>query len=178
MPPSNGQYRISALHCLGLLHLDGGDLDEAERCADLAEPLLRRAAGPQDRGKFLWFRAALCRRRGRLVESESLFRQVVDVLLRHHHGEAALAAVELIQVVVEQRKPGEAQRICQSLWPLLEPLERNPLIGAAFGELLRAGARGSLDLDLMKRIKASIESEKTRRDAKARPRWRALAVKA
>ncbi len=177
LPESEGQYRIGAWQTLGLVHLDLGDLDMAERCADRAAPLLKLAAGPQDRGKFLWFRAALYRQRGRLDESERLFRQVVEIFRKLHHGEAALSAVELVQVILEQGKPGEARQFCRSMWPLLEPLERNPIIGAAFGELLRSGARGSLNLDLMKRIKARLEDEQNRRDARARQRWRALAVR-
>ncbi len=125
---------------------------------------------------MLWLSASICRKLGQLEEAESHLRRVVAIFRGLHLGEAALAAVELVQLLLERAKPAEARQFCRSLQPLLEPLEQNPIIGAAFGELLLAGFRGSFGVDLCKRIRSRIEDARTRRDAAARRRWRALAV--
>ncbi|MEE8522714.1 MAG: hypothetical protein V3T72_02185 [Thermoanaerobaculia bacterium] len=118
--------------------------------------------------------ALIARKRGQLGESERSLRQALDIFRGIHLGEAALAGVELVQVILEQGKPGEARQVCESLHPLLEPLERNPIIAAAVGELLAASFSGSLALNLVKRIKARIKD--AAEDAAARRQWRALAV--
>jgi tetratricopeptide (TPR) repeat protein len=169
--PLESPSRVATLQGLGLVYLARGQLDEAEQYAELAEPF---ATSADHRAKILWLRASICRKNGRLDESAELFRQVVDAFQGSHFGEAALAAVELVRVLLEQGKPGEARKVCRSLFPLLGPLEPNPIISAAFGELLQAGAFGSLSLDLVKRVKAKLEE--ARRDVKARRQWRALTV--
>jgi tetratricopeptide (TPR) repeat protein len=171
LPGTEGEYRFSVLHGLGLIHLNSGKLDEAERDAKFLEPLAKSA---EEKAKLLWLRASICRKSGCLDESTALFHQVIEKFRGLHVGEAALAAVELVRVLLEQGKPGEARQVCRSLFPLLEPLEPNPIISAAFGELLQTGAFGSLSLDLVKRVKAKLED--ARRDVKARQQWRALKV--
>ncbi len=156
---------------LGLVHLHLGELDAAEGCVEFAEPL---ATSDHRRVKLLWLRASICRKRGRRSEAEILLREVVEIFRGIHHGEAALSACELVGVVLEQGKPAEAARICRSLRPLLEPLRQNRIVDAAMGELVRAGANGSLSLDLVWRIKAAIGAE--RNNARTRREWRALAT--
>ncbi|MEE8525041.1 MAG: hypothetical protein V3T72_13985 [Thermoanaerobaculia bacterium] len=172
IPESLPASRLGALQTLGIVSLDLGDVSAAERCAALADPL---AVVPQWRAKLLWLRARIARKRGQLEESARLLRQALDIFRTVHIGEAALIAVELVQVTLEQGKPGEARQTCGSLHPLLASLEENPIIGAAVAELAAASFAGSLGLDLVERIKARIKDARAG-DAKARQQWRALAV--
>lgn len=89
-----------------------------------------------------------------------------------HHGEAALAAVELAQVLIEQGRLAEVAKFCRSLRPLLEPLRQNRILDAAMGALVRAGAYGPLSLDLVRQIKATIKAQAS--NARARRAWHAL----
>ncbi len=173
LPESLKGYRFGASQGLGIVHLHRGELAAAERCAELAEPL---AVDLDDyaRAKVLLLRSRIARKLGRLDDSEGNLRRALDIFRGVHLGEAALAAVELVQVILEQGKPGEARQVCESIHSLLEPLERNPIIAAAVGELLTASFSGSLALNLVKRIKTRIKD--AAEDAAARRRWRALAV--
>ncbi len=169
LPDSAPQYRLAAYCNLAHVYLAIGEPHEAQRCQFLAEPFVQ-FADSQDRAKVHWLRATVSRQLGQLAESEQYYRQSLEMFRRLHHGEAALCGVELVRVVIEQGKPAEAARICQELWPLLEPLQSNRIVEAAVGELLRAGARGSLSLDLVRQVKARLEGERARRP------WRALEV--
>ncbi|MEE8526248.1 MAG: tetratricopeptide repeat protein, partial [Thermoanaerobaculia bacterium] len=171
LPDSEHQYRLAAFCNLGYGYLASGDPHAAERCLSPADPLVK-LAGSQDRAKVMWLRASICRKLGRLDESENWLRQVLEVFRGLHAGEAALAACALLRVVLEQNKPAEATRICRSLRPLLEPLRQNRIVDAAVGELVRVGAYGTLSLDLVRQVKAAIEAER----ARTRREWRALAV--
>ena len=173
LPESLADNRLTALCTLGSSYLAIGDPIAADELLSSAAPLAD-STGKQDQAKVLWLRASVCRQQGQRQKAERLLRYVVDIFRGLHFGEAALAGVELVRVLLEQGKPGEAQQVCNSLLPLLDPLEQNPIVEAAFGELLRAGARGSLCLALTRQIKASIEGERT----KASRQWRALAVTA
>ncbi len=169
LPESLPRIRYSALHSLGEVYLDLNELDMASRTVELATPLAV-LAGSQDRGKLLWLQASICRKHGRLAESEALFRQVVEVFRTLHPGEATLASLELVEVILEQGKAREAWQVCLSMFPLEE---ENPIISAAVGKLIRAGV-GGLHLERVRRVKAQLEDAK--RDARTRREWCALAM--
>ncbi len=173
LPESEPRYRLAAFCNLAYGYLAIGAPPGAERCLTSAEPLVSSAA-TQDRAKVQWLRASICRKLGRLDESERALRQVLEVFRGLHAGEAALVGCDLVRVILEQGKPAEAVRVCQGLRPLLEPLRPNRIVDTALGELLLAGAVGSLSLDLVRRVKATITAQ--RNDVRARRAWRALTM--
>lgn len=172
LPEKEILQRFAALHGLGYFYLNGGDVAAAERFAELAEPVATTA---DHRARLLWLQAAICRKCGRLDQAENKLRLVVEAFRGRHHGETALSSVELLEALLEQAKPAEAWRVCQTLYALFEPLKCYPIIGAALTELLRGGAHG-LHLEQVRQVRATISSQRRRNDARARQLWRALAV--
>ena len=80
---------------------------------------------------------------------------------------AALAVLDLAEVQLEQGKPGDAWQTCRAMYGLVQPLQRIPIIAGALVELLQLEERG-LSLDLVSRVRRTIERESRRRDARAR----------
>jgi len=173
LPESESRFRLAAFCNLAHGYLAIGEPQEAERRLSAAEALVSEAALP-DQAKVVWLRGSIYRKLGRLDESERAMRRVVEVFRKLHVGETALAACDLVRVILEQGKPAEAARVCQDMRPLLEPLRSNRIVDAAVGELVLAGAVGSLSLDLIRRVKGTIAAQ--RNDARARRAWSALGV--
>ena len=173
LPENETRHRLAALHSLGLLYLDCGSLAEAEGCVSSAEPLAEDA-GLMNQGKLRWLRGLIAHKRTQLLEAERDLRQAFDIFRQIHPGEAALSAVDLIKVLLKSEKPGEARQTCWSMLPLLGPLEENPIICAAVGDLVRTGLHGVLTLDSTREIEARIKAEQ-RKNARTRRQWHALA---
>ncbi len=163
-------YSYRSLCCL--------DLGEHRRAQGFAEAAEKLPVIPWDRGKLSWIRANIARKLGDRSEAVEHLRRGAETFRTLHYGDTLLISLQLVQALLEDEQPAEALRVCTTMHPLTRPLERNPILSGALAELLRLAVAGRVSLDIVRRVRAKVERERNRKDARARHAWRALAVRA
>ena len=177
LPESLPVHRAAAYSGLSLCYLEFGDLTRAQELSEAAE---RLPVGPWERGKLARIRARICRKLGNRSEAVEHLWRAVEILQDLHHGETVAISLELVQELLENGDAREARRVCGTMHRLAAPLHRNPIISAAVTELLRitvSGRSEEFSVDLVRRVRAVVERERSRKETKARRAWRALVCK-
>lgn len=119
--------------------------------------------------KLRWFQASVLTDLDELELAESQLGGVVEALQSIHYGEAALASCDLVRVQVLRGRPGPAWETAVAAHALVFPLSGHRVVAGALVELFRGG-RQALSLELVGKVKATLEKARERRE------WRSLAV--
>lgn len=165
--PENGdaalqRNRVSCFSNLGMLHLQLGNLEAAQRYARRAREN-SRGADHAVQGMLVAQQAFFDRRAGRYRRAEELFREALDMLQPVSPLDAALCGVELTRVQLQRGKAARARATARALMPLVEPLERTPLAAAALTELLRHALAGhGLTTAVLTKVARGLEAGRAR----------------
>ena len=164
LPGESKKNRFSALQTLGLACQKLEDLEQATTFASRAETLLQDLdLGPWPRAKLLWLQAEISTARGHLAEAEKSLQEVVTIFSDIHPGETALATAWLVRVQLMAGRRQDACQTARTMYRLVEPLRKNPIVSAALADLLRVGEAG-LTLELAEQVIAKMEAARERRD--------------
>lgn len=145
IPESDQRHRFGALQGLGLYYKALGDLTTAEKYSQQA---LTEGTdlGVLLRGKQLWLQASIHFERGELDRAEALLEDVVVLHQHVHHGDAALAVIDLAEVQLKAGKPTAAYDSAHSVLPFLAPIGgRSRIVRSAeiiLADLAGRGASG------------------------------------
>ncbi len=173
LPADDFRNRCAALQILGTCARDADDLPRAEEY--LAEALgLAGALEPLGMGKLRWFEALVKADSGKSAEAVEILSAVVELFRPIHRGEAALVAVDLVRLLLENGRRAEALSAVQAIVPLLSRhASRNAIVRAAettLVELIRGGSAG-LTLHHVEVLQGALE-----RIQRERHLWRSLEV--
>ena len=171
LAPNDHSNRFAALQGLGVVHEALGDLEPALSCIRQALELDHEIE-PFHLGKLRWLEGNIALRLGRPELGEAALREAVRTLRPIHPVDSALATIELVRLLLRERRPEDAYETAAGMLKLLEPLrrQRNQLVSAAIADLLRHGRQG-FDLALVERVAHQIRNERVR-EVRPRPSFR------
>ncbi|MEM7587629.1 MAG: hypothetical protein AAF560_29855 [Acidobacteriota bacterium] len=162
--PTSEQSNLFSVHQgLGLCFQRQGQYQKALKHALRAEALV---PSPWFEAKLYWLQAHIYRGLEKHYLAEQRLTRAADMLSALHYGEAALAAVELVQLQMLQGKTKAAGDTLRSIIGLVIPLGGNHEVAAAIVELMR----DKLTLEAVETARRQIET------AKECSQWHSLAV--
>jgi len=130
-----------------------GEPDEAEGILDTYRYLAGRYPEFGIQASLQWLRASICLRKGQAEEGERRLREVRARYLEHGRGyglEAVLTSIDLAELLVGQRRTGQAVLVALEIFPILEVwgLHRDTLaLVAMLAEHLQAR---EVEIDLLR----------------------------
>ncbi len=168
LPPDEVRNRFTAHQCLAELYHRRGELDVALQHVSRAEAL-----GPEVKkglaGNLLCAKAAIANDLPDYPQVERCYAEALEMFRVVSPIDAALAAVELVRAQVLQGKHDAACETTRALVSLLQPLEKNRIVGAALMRLLRTVLEGGrLTEPMLDRAAREIREERARRARRAR----------
>ncbi len=162
--------RFSALQVLGLGHRELGDLEFAHEYASRAAELAPHV-GSLLAAKLLRLRARIAIDRWQYEAAEEHLREAIDAFSPVSAGEAALATVELVRVLLLRDRADEARETAKTMTHFIIPLEDTSEVAASAAlELLKRAQTGQIPKELVDRVVTVLEKERARPKERARSR--------
>ena len=141
LPASEALHLSAALQLRALAHQELGEIEAAFEFLEASRPFCADLSKTQ-RTKIPWVEARLHKISSRPMDSIRLMRGVFGDLRQHHVGEAALAAVELAETLIEQNFGAEAFEVADQALKGARHLEHNPAYTLAIQRLRRQAQEG------------------------------------
>lgn len=140
LPPSD-PFFCAGHHALAIIFKDLGNLEAATDHLSKA----RECPLPdhQQKGAILWTSAEINRAHGRAVAAEATYRAAIAELWEERPLQAALASIDLAEMLLEQGRYQEAIQATTGLSALIRPLSIYPIAESALLELVRIPFSGS-----------------------------------
>ncbi len=119
-------------------------------------------AGPVDRIRLRWLEARIAAGQGRQEEAESILREVREEFFRRQMGyDAALAALELAVLFVEQGRTPEIKQLAIEVLPLFESREVHREALGALILFQRAAEQENLTAELARQVATFLARERS-----------------
>ncbi|MCP4203703.1 MAG: hypothetical protein GY769_17435 [bacterium] len=157
-PARDPRRQLNALHNLVAALIDAGRTDEADRNVIKLRRLYAEQGGRLSLLRFRWLEGRLAYAKSDLYEAERVFTEVRNTFIDLEIGiDAALASLELAEVLWQQGQARQAQERLKEAIPILEALAVHPEALAALAFLEQAVLTQVAGSELIRQTAAFIQ---------------------
>jgi tetratricopeptide (TPR) repeat protein len=148
------------INLLFALVADGQYDEAARRLAEVRGVLV--LTGPIDRVRLRWLEARIAAGQGRQEEAENILREVREEFFERRMGyDAALAALELAVLFIEQGRTPEIKQLAIEVLPLFESREVHREAMGALILFQRAAEQEVLTVEMVRQVTSFLSQERS-----------------
>lgn len=140
------EYRALAFRELGQDEEMWFEIDKAKSCD----------AGPMHSVTLVWLEGSIAAEERRFDTARRCFLECMRLYSRCSPVNAALVSLELIDLYLAHQLPESASEAAHAMFPLIEPLERFPVVAAAITKLIEKSTRAKLDARILTETRRAL----------------------
>ncbi len=147
------RYVQSALFSLSVMYVKGNQLTKAKQQVERVKAYSQshQLQNAHSRARVEWLQAQIAAAEGNYPSAESFYREAIASLASFPVS-AALAAVELVHLLLYTGQTKEATRVTLGMIGSAFSLEKNKVLARAVTALIRAARAGALTLRVVERV--------------------------
>lgn len=157
LPASARRNRTAALHGLGWIHLQTGQLETAQELLHKAIELLSEQSG-SNWAKLVWLQGEIYLKQQNLAAAEEALRQSSAAFSdREDPVDLATVQLQLAEVLMLRGRTVEVYDLAKDMIRLLTPFNNHRLAGALILEFVNAAEKRQITLALVERIRREFQ---------------------
>jgi tetratricopeptide (TPR) repeat protein len=170
IPRQMWTYRFSTYQCLGFTYLHLGEVEKAQKYADLAGQAHETRDGP-NWWRLTWLRGEIALLQADLSFAETAFLKISDAFLaEENYVDAALVALRLAKVFLLAGKLKKMQRVSSGMIALMDPLKlKNDIARSTIHEFIKLALIGEVTEDFLDRAHEKVQLVTGRKSLASEP---------